>query len=264
MTNTPNKDMPSRLPVIGISARLLPSGTSSPGNTVGVSENYVQAVEAARGAPLLLPLMQSSDALAAIAERLDGLLFSGGEDLSPSHYHETAHPKLGEVSTSRDSFELQCFHLAMAKRLPILGICRGLQLINVALGGTLYQDLPTQRPSAVAHLLPEDADLPISASTHHIKIAAESQLSRILGTASIRANSRHHQAVKSLGQGLIANAWSDDDVIEGFELPSPSQFLLGVQCHPERIWNTTVPAWKTVFEALVAAGRSYSERRFLS
>jgi putative glutamine amidotransferase len=260
------------LPVIGISTRSIPQNGGS--HAFGAAQNYIKAIEDSGASALLIPVLPNERALRSSLERLDGIVFSGGEDIEPLHYGEQPHAKLGTTSGSRDLAELFCFREAFARKLPILGICRGLQLINVALGGTLFQDLPSQRPSSVGtctvgtnsvgHLLPEGADLPLEAATHPLKIDPASALAKILSTTTIPANSRHHQAVKELGTGLSANAWTEDGLVEGFELRPQShagQFLVAVQCHPERIYETTVPEWKGLFEGFTAAADSFKRRR---
>jgi putative glutamine amidotransferase len=242
-------------PVIGISARRIAESSH------GVDERYIHALENAGASPLIIPVVEDEETLHALLTRLDGILFSGGEDIDPLLYRESPHEKLGAVSTARDTSELTCFRKALSMRIPILGICRGLQLINVAMGGTLIQDLPSQAPSAASHLLPEDAALPLESCTHRVKIKPDSALAEILGTASIPANSRHHQAVKELGTGLVANSWTEDGIVEGFELASGDQFLLAVQCHPERLYKAPVPAWKTLFEGFARAALAYKANR---
>jgi putative glutamine amidotransferase len=158
----------------------------------------------------------------------DGLLLTGGEDVDPARYGALPSPALGTVSRARDILEFALLREARARDLPVLAICRGIQVVNVALGGTLWQDLPSERPGAVAHDVTGDR----TARTHRINVAAASRLHAALGASSCAVNSRHHQAVRDLAPGLAATAWSEDGLIEGVEAEGGA-WLVGVQWHPE-------------------------------
>ena len=194
----------------------------------GVNAAYVRAVLAAGGVPIILsPLMGASLAAHAL-EGADGLLLTGGEDIDPSWYGADPSPLLSPPSRERDLFELALFAVARQRQQPILGICRGIQLINVGLGGTLTQDLPTERPGTVQHRPDGSRDT----RSHRIQVTPGSRAAEALGTSSLSVNSSHHQAIRDLAPGLCATGWSDDGVIEAAESPAGEPWLLAVQWHP--------------------------------
>jgi putative glutamine amidotransferase len=191
-----------------------------------ISNNYINAIIAAEMVPIMIPINEED--LDIYIDLVDGFLFTGGEDVSPARYGESPIPELGIVSELRDDFELKLFHKALKTGKPILGICRGCQLINVALGGTLYQDINAQMPGAGKHDYDGDRD-----EIHHsVRLVEDTVLSKILGGGSIMTNSFHHQAVKRLGIGLKPAAFSEDNVLEAFEGIEHKQ-LICVQWHPE-------------------------------
>jgi putative glutamine amidotransferase len=191
---------------------------------VALNSSYVRALIAAGLTPLLIPPLidpaRASDALDGAA----GLVLTGGEDVHPASYGDPTHPKLEETDQARDAVELALYRAARERRLPILAICRGIQLVNVAMGGTLYQDLPSEHPSPVNHVDPK--------GRHALRVEPDSRLHQAVG-APASVNSRHHQAVKRLADGLRAVAWAEDGVIEGAELANGDGLLLAVQWHPE-------------------------------
>ncbi len=187
---------------------------------------YVNAVEQAGAQALLLPATsQLSDALLA---RLDALLLAGGGDLDPACHAGGSHPSVYMVTPERDRFELELVRRALERpELPLLGICRGMQVMNVALGGDLELHLPDVRGEQVVHRLP-----PRNPTYHDVRIVGESLLGRIYDRESFRVCSWHHQEVRKLGRGLVPVAWADDGVVEGLVYPD-HPFALGVQWHPE-------------------------------
>ncbi|WP_243094896.1 gamma-glutamyl-gamma-aminobutyrate hydrolase family protein [Thermus thalpophilus] len=193
---------------------------------VGVLEPYLQALAHHGLAHVLLP-PQAPEALERILPHLDGLLLPGGGDVDPRHYGETPHPKLGEVSPERDNHELFLARYALEKGLPTLGVCRGVQVMNVALGGSLYQDLPAQGFTKVDHYQKS----PPPALAHSVRQVAESPLSRLFPEA-FPVNSYHHQGIKVLGRGLKPIAVAPDGLVEAVILEGHPLFL-GVQWHPE-------------------------------
>lgn len=211
---------------------------------------YVAMVAREGGLPVLLPPTEHT---AEVLPRLDGLILSGGSDVEPSRYGAGPDPAAGPFYPARDAAELELCRRALAAGLPLLGICRGLQLINVALGGTLHQHLPD--------LVGNDSHSPpeLTYGSHKVSVAPGSQLSAILGRSEAAVPTHHHQAVDRLGAGLVATAWADDGVIEAAELQSaghpPSdraaspagQFMVAVQWHPE------VGEDPSLFRALIAA-----------
>lgn len=213
----------------------------------GVNAAYVQALLAADGVPLILsPLMGPSLAGPAL-NGVDGLILTGGEDLDPAWYGADPSPLLDSPSRERDLFELALFAVARQSGLPILGICRGIQLINVGMGGTLFQDLPTERPGAVDHS-PKGAR---DARSHRVRLEPRSRAAEALGTTAITVNSVHHQAIKDLAPGLHATGWTDDKLIEAAETAPNAPWLLAVQWHPEEMHRDRQAPELGLFAALV-------------
>jgi putative glutamine amidotransferase len=191
---------------------------------VTLNTAYVRALEGAGLVPLAVPTMLAADRAGAALAAVRGLVLTGGEDVAPDRYGQAPHPRLGDVDPIRDAAELALIAAARERGLPILAICRGIQILNVALGGTLYQDLPTERPS----------DIPHETSRHAIRVEASSRLGRTLGTPTASVNSRHHQAIRDLAPGLKAVAWAEDGIIEGAEpADQGGPWIVAVQWHPE-------------------------------
>ena len=222
----------------------------------GVNAAYVRAVLAAGGVPLVLsPLMGASLAARAL-DGTDGLLLTGGEDIDPHWYGAEPSPLLSPPSRERDLFELALFAVARQRQLPILGICRGIQLINVGSGGTLFQDLPTERPGVVQHRPDGARDV----RSHRVRLTPGSRAAEALGTTSLIANSSHHQAIRDLAPGLRATGWTDDELIEAAESPLGDPWLLAVQWHPEEMHQDVQAPEQGLFAALVReAGRTREE-----
>ncbi|HEY4321068.1 MAG TPA: gamma-glutamyl-gamma-aminobutyrate hydrolase family protein [Gemmatimonadales bacterium] len=217
----------------------------------GVNATYVHAVLAAGGLPILMLPELSREETIELFTDCDGLLLTGGEDIDPAHYGAERHRRLGDIDARRDVNEIAMVAEAQARELPILGICRGIQLCNVALGGTLYQDLPDQRPSDVNHDSPAARDV----RCHRVDLTAGSTLAEILGTESLDANSFHHQAIDRLAPGLVATAVAPDGVIEGVESADRKQWIVAVQWHPEELALQSGAADMKLFAALTAAAR---------
>ncbi|MDR1675981.1 MAG: gamma-glutamyl-gamma-aminobutyrate hydrolase family protein [Tannerella sp.] len=213
------------LPRIGISANRK-EGISC------IADPYCQAVLLAGGAPAILPVMTDVGALAAVADTLDGLILSGGGDMDPSFWAEAPVPELDGVDAFRDAFDFLLLRLAFIRQIPILGICRGHQVINVAFGGTIYQDIHTQFSAAA---LPHSQTEPRHCATHTVTLADMPSALRAIvpGKNEWAVNSLHHQAVKAVAPGLIATATAPDGINEGIELPEYP--LFGVQWHPEQM-----------------------------
>jgi putative glutamine amidotransferase len=213
----------------------------------GVNAAYVQALLAAGGVPLILsPLIGPSLAVRAL-DGVDGLILTGGEDLDPAWYGADPSPLLTPPSRERDLFELAVFAVARQRGLPILGICRGIQLINVGMGGTLFQDLATERPGAVNHR----PDGPRDVRSHRVRLAPESRAAEALGATTIMVNSSHHQAINDLAPGLLATGWTDDQLIEAAEAAPEAPWLLAVQWHPEEMHRDRQAPERGLFAALV-------------
>jgi putative glutamine amidotransferase len=210
---------------------------------------------------VLSPLIGASLAGYAL-EAIDGLLLTGGEDIDPNWYGAEPSPLLSPPSRERDLFELALFAIARQRRLPILGICRGIQLINVGLGGTLFQDLPSERPGGVQHRPEGGRDL----RSHRVRLTPGSRAAEALGLTGLSVNSSHHQAIRDLAPGLCASGWTDDELIEAMESPRGEPWLLAVQWHPEEMYQDAQAPELGLFSTLVReAGRPrgdlVSERR---
>ncbi len=235
-------------PVIGIPcAQIELNANRLP--VMGVQRTYIEALQRAGAAPLLVPVGLQEEALKELMARLDGLLLAGGEDVDPQFYGAVRHHNTTHTDPLRDETEIMLTRWMVAQDRPVLAICRGHQLLNVALGGTLIQDIPSELVPACDHprFYPSHA---LDELAHEVRLAADSRLFAILGEESLWVNSRHHQAVKELGDGLSAAAWAPDGVIEGMELPG-RRFVVGVQWHPENLLDA-VPAMRRLFEAFVA------------
>jgi putative glutamine amidotransferase len=220
----------------------------------GVNQHYIDAVISAGGAPVLVPLGLDESGLASIYSTMDGLLLPGGDDVHPSRYGHEVHPKLGAFDHDRDDLELTLAAWALRDDLPVLGICRGIQVLAVAAGGTLYQDLPSQLQSDTLH---DVRDFGRDHLTHGLEVEPGSRLADALGHTSHMVNSFHHQAVWDVPPDFEVSARSTDGVIEGIE-GIHHHFAVGVQCHPEGIWSTTAPQFSGLFNAFV---RAASDRR---
>lgn len=222
------------------------------GKTQYVYRKYMQAIQAAGGMPVLLSIDPPEDTMTALLSRLDGLLLAGGPDVDPKYYGREALPELGSVSPERDRTEMDMIRLFRQMNKPILGICRGIQSMAVAFGGTLYQDLPTQKPSDTDHY-PDKVGWSIR-EAHNISVERGTRLETISGGGTWSVNSYHHQAVETLPEGARLAALAPDGVIEAFEMPTGA-LCLGVQWHPERIYDTDEHAF-ALFKALVYSARA--------
>ncbi len=235
-------------PLIGISCGTFRDRDWCP-PSYGHRQTYIDAVLQVGGAPLLIPPLLDAATLRTIYERLDGVLLAGGGDIAPNHYGDQPHERLGTIDPPRDLTELRLARWAAAEGKPLLGICRGVQLINVALGGSLYQDIPSQIDTTIDHNLSYTRE-DWTFLAHPIAIAADSRLARLLGTTHLMINSLHHQAVRRVAVGLRAVAWAPDGVIEALESEGPT-FIIGVQGHPEALQATVDPRWQNLFAAFV-------------
>ena len=208
-------------PLIGISL-----GYSDKKNSV--NNTYINSILKNGGVPYLIPVTDDVEVLRQIVAQLDGIVFTGGEDFAPAYYGKEEHEKLGEVNVTRDTYDLTLFKLATDRNIPTLGICRGLQLINVGMGGTLYQDLPAEKPSDINHRQQEEGTVP----THGVSVVEGSMMHQILGEKDIQVNTFHHQAIDKLAPGLKIVGWSNDSVPELIEA-YPHRQIIGTQFHPE-------------------------------
>jgi putative glutamine amidotransferase len=216
-------------PLIGITCATHATGGGRP--LFGLYQSYARAVAAAGGAPVLIPSLGSceTESLRSLFESLDGLLLPGGADIQPGAYGAEPHPRLGGVDPTLDETELQLARWALSEDLAVLGICRGQQTLNVAAGGTLYQDIPSELPQSLTHRVE-----PRDAIAHDIEVESDSRLADLLGATQVPVNSLHHQAVREVARGFEVVARAPDGIIEGLERPG-HPFAVSVQFHPEEL-----------------------------
>ncbi len=231
------EDVTAARPVIGVTS-------------CGRLDDYLRAVERAGGRARVL---QVSESPRAVIQELDGLLLTGGGDVDPVMYGEDRHPDVQDAEPGRDEFEIDLARRARDADLPILAICRGAQVLNVASGGSLIQDIPSAVETGLAHSITEPKD----AVAHDVQVTPGSRLERALGPAvtgghSCRVNSRHHQSMKALGRDLVVSATAPDGIVEAIEVRE-ARFCIGVQWHPENFWRTG--EFRPLFDAFLAAAR---------
>ena len=223
-----------KTPLIGISGSYAPEGVGS----TTLNTNYSQAISKAGGVPVIIPTVSSREEADAVLAMLDGIVFSGGEDLGPWLYGEEIYNETVFVDSVRDVSDVFLAKAALDSRKPILAICRGEQLMNVILGGSLYQDIPSQFSENVGH----------SGTTHKIGIEAGSILASLYGTDSLEVNSSHHQAVKDVAPGLKVTAHSSDGIVEAYE----GDNIIAVQFHPEKLVRAGDTKWLTLFKLFMS------------
>ena len=239
----------SNKPLIGISL-----GWSETRNTV--NNTYVNSVLMNGGIPYLIPVTDNVEVLRQIVSQLDGIIFTGGEDFAPAYFGEEEHEHLGEVNVTRDTYDLTLFKLALNRNIPTLGICRGLQLINVAMGGSLYQDLPSQKPSDINHRQEEAGTV----ATHSVSVVEGSAMHQILGEKEVQVNTFHHQAIKKLAPELKIVGWANDSVPEMIEA-YPSRNILGTQFHPEIFTANGDQLMGKLFKHLINKAETYQKAK---
>ena len=231
-------------PVIGITCGSVPEG-----GRLALDLEYVEALCRAGAVPLAIAPGLPEEALPEVLACLDGLLLSGGPDVDPVHFGEEPIPAMGRIDPGRDGVELPLARLALEAGLPILGICRGAQVLNIAAGGDIHQDLPSQLPGCLAHV---QQPTPMTYPTHAVAVREDSLLRSITGTAGFRVNSWHHQAVRNPAPGFSVTATAPDGVVEAIEKPG-APFVLGVQFHPESMARGGSREAGLLFEAFVRA-----------
>ena len=209
--------------------------------------DYANAVIRAGALPVVLPVTEDGGLMDEMLRRVDGLLLSGGADVNPACYGEAKLPFCGDITPRRDAFEFALCRKALEKDLPLLAVCRGHQVLNCVMGGSLYQDISAQMEGARRHPCYETPRDPV----HPVLVEQGSLLNRITGRETLQVNSRHHQGIKALGRGLRAIAWAEDGLIESVELPG-KRFVLGVQWHPESL-SDRYPEAQRLFDALAEA-----------
>lgn len=233
-----------RKPVIGI-VPLMDMGKDS----YWMLPGYMKGIEEAGGIPLMMPLNSDPAVLSQLVSEMDGFLFTGGQDVGPELYGEVPSPQCGEVCRERDEMERALLSVACGQDKAILGICRGIQFINAAMGGKLYQDLPTEYPSETEHHQSPPYDRPI----HSVRLVSGSPLYQLLKTETLPVNSYHHQAVKELAPGLKAMAYSEDGLVEAIYMPT-KKFVWALQWHPEFSFKSDANSRK-IFEAFIYHSR---------
>jgi len=237
----------TKRPVIGIPCHH--SQTLWGDLSYGNSFSYLNAIEQAGGVPLLLPLSHDTEMLDTLYERIDGLLLAGGVDIHPHAYGHEPHPKLGKNDLMQDASEVYLTRKAAQDGKPILGICRGHQMLNVALGGTLYQDIPSEVDGALDHeYSAKQNDGTVLA--HTIQVDETSWLAETLGQTLIQTNTMHHQAVRDVAPTMRIVGTASDGIVEVIESTNDN-FAVGIQSHPEELWHTTEPRWTRLFHAYI-------------
>ena len=218
---------------------------------VRVNEAYTDALASVGLLPVVLPPMDPSLASAALND-VAGLVLTGGEDMDPRLFGEQPHPAAGEPHAARDAYELALARTAASLRIPTLAICRGAQIMNVALGGSLIQDLPSQQPSAIDHSPAGKR----AERVHRVDVDASSKLARAVCSTLIFTNSSHHQSVHQIGDNLRVTATAEDGVVEGIESTDPAWWMVGVQWHPEELTATAEDWDRRLFGAFAEAVRA--------
>ena len=217
-----------------------------------VNSAYLRAIEEGGGIPVLLPPQLSASARETLWRRLDGLVLTGGGDIEPARFGELPHPRTTLISAERDALELDLVDRALRDEVPLFAICRGLQVVNVALGGTLHQHVPDAVGETVQHSQTEKRHV----ATHPVKLMTEgTRLGEILGSPELTVNSFHHKAGRTLGRGLRDVAWAPDQVIEAIEHDDRHRFIVAVQWHPEELVGHDAAA-RALFTAVVEAART--------
>ncbi|WP_322509242.1 gamma-glutamyl-gamma-aminobutyrate hydrolase family protein [Anaerolinea sp.] len=235
------------LPLIGITS-IRKEG--EPGQTHWYSTpfSYIHAVQRAGGMPVLIPPVYPAEQLPALLQRLDGVLLIGGGDIDPNLYGGEPHPRVYDIQAERDSVEITLVHLALETSTPLLGICRGAQVMNVALGGTLYSDIADQKPGALKH--DYYPDFPRNTLAHAVEIEAQSRLAQMLGGTHFEVNSLHHQGISKVASSLRVTAHAPDGLVEAVEVEG-HPFAIGVQWHPE--WLQEHAPQRALFSAFIRA-----------
>lgn len=222
-----------------------------------LSRHYSEAVEAAGGLPVHIPLIPRSDFVRETVAGLDGILLPGSDsDVDPLRYGREPHPKLGAVHPGKDETDLLVLREIEERALPLFAICFGMQVLNVSRGGTLIQDIESQRPAAIKH----EQGSPRDRHSHNVRLLEESLIRRLARADSAPVNSHHHQALETLGRELVATAWAPDGLVEAVEDPRNDRFVLGVQWHPELGWERD-ELGRALFEKFVAEAAEFAARR---
>jgi putative glutamine amidotransferase len=236
---------PVRACTVAVTAGIRPDGDT---RRVRLAAAYVSALENAGLVPLIVPPLANERSADSIIDSVSGLVLTGGEDVDPARYGETRHEKVRSVNSARDATETALINAAKARMTPVFAICRGIQILNVALGGTLVQDIPSQCDTSIAH----DEDSPRDSRAHEISIEPGSLIARAVGTEHCSVNSFHHQSVKRVADGMRVTAKSSDGVIEGIESTDANWWVMGVQWHPEEMTESPEPWDRGLFKAFAS------------
>jgi putative glutamine amidotransferase len=235
-------------PIIGITTNQ--SSNAYGQATILLTQAYVKAIMQAGGVPVLIPSLIANDGWDALYRRLDGILLTGGGDISLDHFKGDPHPRIDDVDPERDTVELNLLHASVADGKPFLGICRGCQLVNVGLGGTLYTHIPDQLPNALDHSYPGNMRTVL---VHEVKIDEGTRIANVLGEPIVKVNSHHHQGLEDIAPSLRVAGRAPDGLVEAIELQN-HPFGLAVQWHPE--WLTDQQSTRNLFRKFVeAAGK---------
>jgi putative glutamine amidotransferase len=234
------KPVPAR--TVAVTAGIRPDGDTS---RVRLTAAYVTALENAGLIPLIVPPLSSESAAAAVLDSVSGLVLTGGEDVDPARYGEERHAKVRNVNAARDATESALVEEAKTRGMPVLAICRGIQILNVALGGTLVQDISSQCRTGISH----DEDGPRDSRSHEISVEPGSLIAKAIGTERASVNSFHHQSVKRVAEGMRVTARSPDGIIEGLESTDKDWWVMAVQWHPEEMTESSEPWDRGLFKA---------------
>ena len=221
-------------------------------NKITINQDYMDSVERAGAVPVLLPITSDTRRMERFLDRVDGLLLTGGVDVDPAFYGEEKLPCCGACSEGRDRMEFPLCRMALERDLPVLAICRGIQVLSCACGGTLWQDLSVQSGSPLQH---ERSDAPAE-PVHDVTVTPGTLLHAVAGSEVLPVNSRHHQGIRRLGEGLVPSATAPDGLVEAVEFPG-KRFVLGVQWHPESL-SGKMPVHQALFDAFVRAAETVS------
>jgi putative glutamine amidotransferase len=229
-----------------------------------MSQRYIRALTSAGALPWMIPLVgDDEDTLRGVYDELDGVFLPGGADIDPASYGQDRHPRCDKSDPHRDRVELALARWAIPDRKPVLGVCRGLQLVNLACGGSLYQDLADQFTGSIKHdYFPFGGQFARDFLAHEVEVAKGSRLAAIFGAGALKVNSMHHQGIRELGDGLVATAVAPDGLVEGIE-SADDAYVIGVQWHPEALTDGDVQS-RRLFESFIEAAGEFRQTRALS
>jgi putative glutamine amidotransferase len=250
-------------PVIGIVTETIEPASEQAAPAWIMEHRYIQGLTALGAVPWLIPLLQGDgETLESIYVHLDGVFLAGGVDVDPQCYREKRLPQCGRTDPPRDWTEMRLIRWALRDHKPLLGICRGIQMINVAAGGTLYQDVPTQLPTAIPHDCDDAKKIHGAAALfHEVQVQSGSQLHELFGAEAVEVNSMHHQAIRDLAPDLAPTAFSPDGLIEGIEgMDRNRHYLVAVQWHPEEMLEKSSPM-RQLFQSFLDAAAGHKNGR---